>query len=409
MDNVRRELYMAKIRPFIDTDLIKIMTGIRRCGKSVMLELIKDELLERGVCAERFITLNFEDMDNAALCDSDALHEYVKEKLAGRTDKAYLFLDEVQEVLAWEKCVNSLRVKFDIDIYVTGSNANLLSKEFATYLGGRYAEFVIYPFSYLEFLSAGAAEQSAAGDGGRHDADAFRRYIAFGGMPFLPKLRYDADACKLYLKDLYSSVVLKDVMKRNNIRNVDLLERIIRYVVANVGRTFSATSISNYLKSEKRTVSPETVLNYLKACEDAYLFYRVKRNDLQGKRILAVGEKYYIADHGLRGAIVGENETDIQLVLENIVFLELLRRGYDVTVGKYGDMEADFVAGRDKEKLYIQVAYLLASESTIEREFRVLTSVKDNYPKYVLSLDEFDMSRDGVTHMNIRDFLTSSY
>jgi predicted AAA+ superfamily ATPase len=226
-------------------------------------------------------------------------------------------------------------------------------------------------------------------------------------MPFLPKLRYDADACKLYLKDLYNSVVLKDVMKRNNIRNVDLLERIIRYIVANVGRTFSATSISNYLKGEKRTVSPETVLNYLKACEDAYLFYRVKRNDLQGKRILAVGEKYYVADHGLRAAIIGENETDIQLVLENIVFLELLRRGYDVTVGKYGDLEADFVAVRGKERLYIQVTYLLASESTIDREFRVLTEIKDNYPKYVLSLDEFDMSRDGVTHRNIRDFLMS--
>jgi len=233
----------------------------------------------------------------------------------------------------------------------------------------------------------------------------FRQYLTLGGMPYLNNLRYAPEPSRQYLQDLYNSVVLKDVVKRNNIRDVDLLERIIAYITANVGTTFSATGISKYLKNESRTVSPETILNYIKACEDAYLFYRVKRQDLQGKKILTVNEKYFIADHGIREAVFGGNMKDVNLILENIVFLELLRRGYDVTVGKTGDKEIDFVCNKQGQKIYVQVAYLLASEETTEREFGAYDSIRDNFPKYVVTMDDLDMSRNGIKHRNIRDFL----
>lgn len=238
------------------------------------------------------------------------------------------------------------------------------------------------------------------------ERDAFTRYITYGGMPYLGNLRYEAEPCRQYLQDLYNSVVLKDIVKRNKIRDVDLLERIIAYVMANIGTTFSATAISKYFKNEQRTVATETILNYIKACEEAFLFYRVHRQDLQGKKLLSVNEKYYVADHGVREAVMGENQRDINLILENIIYLELLRRGYRITVGKTGEKEIDFVCERQNEKLYVQVTYLLASEDTIRREFGAYDNIRDNYPKYVVSMDEFDMSRNGIKHKNIRDFLT---
>lgn len=397
---IKREAYMRRIRPFIDKDLVKILTGIRRCGKSVMLELIKEELVQRGIGTNRFICVNFENRENQNLCTVDKLHQYVSENIKNIAGKAYLFFDEIQEVEAWEKCVNSLRVNFDVDIYITGSNANLLSGEFSTYLAGRYVAFTIYPFSFAEFTEMYRTLNENASD-----AEAFKQYILFGGMPFLSNLNYQPEPCNQYLQDIYNSVVLKDVMKRNNIRDVDFLERIIMYIFANVGKTFSATSISKYFKSENRSISPETVLNYIKACEDAFLLYRANRQNLIGKKILAVSEKYYVADHGLREAIYGKNNRDIEIVLENVVYMELLKRGYSVTIGKIGDFEVDFVTEKQGELSYIQVAYLLASESTVEREFGALKAIDDNYPKYVVSLDEFDMSRDGIRHLNIRDFL----
>ena len=233
----------------------------------------------------------------------------------------------------------------------------------------------------------------------------FNQYLTLGGMPYLANLRYDETASRQYLRDLFNSVELKDIVKRNNVRDVDMLERIIAYVTANIGTVFSSTAISKYLKSEGRSVAPETVLGYLKACTDAFLFYQVKRQDIQGKKILTVNEKYYVADHGVREAVFGGNLRDINLVLENIVYMELLRRGYTVTVGKVGDKEIDFVCEQQGQKLYIQVAYLLASEETIQREFGVYSRIRDNFPKYVVTLDEFDMSRDGIKHCNIRDFL----
>lgn len=397
---IKRESYMARIRPFIDGDLIKVLTGIRRSGKSVMLELIKDELRARGVTEDQLVAFNFEDMRNAQLCTAEALHDELVRRAASIKGKIYFFFDEIQEVERWERCVNSLRVEMDCDIYITGSNAKLLSGELATYLAGRYVEFIIYPFSFSEFLALYHSVEP--------DADTrtcFDRYLTFGGMPYLANLRFDETACRQYLRDLFNSVELKDIVKRNNVRDVDMLERIIAYVTANIGTTFSSTAISKHLKNEGRRVSPETVLNYLKACSDAFLFYQVRRQDLQGKKILTVNEKYYVADHGIREAVVGGNMRDINLVLENIVFMEALRRGYSVTVGKVGEREIDFVCERHGEKCYIQVTYLLAAEETVQREFGVYEHVQDNFPKYVVSLDEFDMSRNGVHHYNIRDFL----
>lgn len=397
---IKREFYMARIRPFIDGDLIKVLTGIRRSGKSVMLELIKDELRVRGVTEEQLVAFNFEDMRNAQLCTAEALHDELVRRAAPIKGKIYFFFDEIQEVERWERCVNSLRVEMDCDIYITGSNAKLLSGELATYLAGRYVEFIIYPFSFSEFLALYHSVEP--------DADTrtcFDRYLTFGGMPYLANLRFDETACRQYLRDLFNSVELKDIVKRNNVRDVDMLERIIAYVTANIDTTFSSTAISKYLKNEGRRVSPETVLNYLKACSDAFLFYQVRRQDLQGKKILTVNEKYYVADHGIREAVIGGNMRDINLVLENIVFMEALRRGYSVTVGKVGEREIDFVCERHGEKCYIQVTYLLAAEETVQREFGVYEHVQDNFPKYVVSLDEFDMSRNGVRHYNIRDFL----
>ena len=395
---IKREMYMGRIRPFIGTELVKVMTGIRRCGKSVML---KEELKEKGVAPSQMVSINFEAMSNAQLCSAEALYEEVMKRASSIEGKTYLFFDEIQEVAQWEKAINSFRVELDCDIYITGSNAKLLSGELATVLGGRYVEFTIFPFSFAEFLELYRSVEPSASD-----AEVFQKYLTIGGMPYLANLRYESEPSKQYLTDIYNSVVLNDVVKRNKIRDVDLLSRIVAYVVSNIGTTFASTSIAKFFKSENRKVAPETILNYIKYCADAYLFYQVNRQDLQGKQILATNEKYYMADHGLREAVFGGNMRDINLILENIVYMELLRRGYSVTVGKAGDKEIDFVCQKQNQKLYVQVCYLLASEDTINREFGVYASIPDNFPKYVVSMDEIDMSRDGIKHCKFRDFLT---
>lgn len=311
-----------------------------------------------------------------------------------------MFFDEIQEVEHWEKCINSFRLELDCDIYITGSNAKLLSGELATVLGGRYVEFTIYPFSFSEFreLYLSVFPESS-------DSAVFQKYLLLGGMPYLSNLRFMEALSRQYLMDIYHSVILTDVVKRNKIRDVDMLSRIVAYVMGNIDTTFSSSSIVKFLKNEKRKVSPETVLNYISYCTSAYLFYQVKRQDLQGKQILATNEKYYMADHGLREAVFGGNMKDINLILENIIFMELLRRGYSVTVGRVGTKEVDFVCQLQDQKLYIQVTYLLASEETIQREFGVYNSIRDNFPKYVVSMDEIDMSQNGIKHKNIREFL----
>ena len=401
---IKRELYMKRIRPFIDSNLVKVMTGIRRCGKSVMLQLIQNELIEKGISRDQIISINFEDLRYAYLHTAIELHDEIQKKAQSITGRVYLFFDEIQEVEDWEKCINSLRVSLDCDIYITGSNANLLSGELSTYLGGRYVEFVIYPFSFSEFLELYRSVESDISE-----SKVFQKYLIMGGMPYLSNLNFMEDPCRLYLTDLFNSVQLKDIIQRNNIRDVDLLQRIISYVISNVGNTFSATSIHKFFKNEHRSSTVDTILNYITYCCDAYLFYRVKREDIQGKQLLSTNEKYYIADHGVREAVFGGNMRDINLILENIVFMEALRRGFYVTVGRIGNQEIDFICKNQDKKIYIQVTYLLASEETINREFGVYDNVGDNYPKYVVSLDEFDMSRNGIKHRNIRKFLQEEW
>lgn len=393
---IQREYYMKQIRPFINTDLIKVLTGIRRSGKSVMLQLIQEELLSQQVRPDQMISLNFEDLANLPLCQPMALYQWIADKAAAIKGKIYIFLDEIQEVTNWERVINSLRVAFDVDIYLTGSNAKLLSGELSTYLAGRYVQFVIYPFSYQEFILANQLDDTP---------QAFQKYLLFGGMPFLMNLHFQEGPSRQYLQDMYNSVILKDIVQRNNLRDVDLLERIIGYALSSIGHVFSASNITKYLKSEHRKVSNDTVLNYLNACTTAYLFYKIPRQDLLGKKLLSINEKYYFVDHGLREAVYGHNARDIDQILENIVCLELLRRGYTVTIGKTGNFEVDFIAEKGNRKCYVQVTYLLASPETIEREFRVYKDIKDNYPKYVVSMDELDFSQDGIQHYNIRKFL----
>ena len=399
---LKRDEYIKKIVPFIDKDVIKVLTGIRRSGKSVMLKLLMEELKNRGINENQFIYINFENLKYRNLKNYERLYDFILNKVDDKYKSYYIFLDEIQEVEEWERCVNSLRVDedFNFDIYITGSNAKLLSGELSTYLAGRYIEFVVYPFSFKEFFEIIQEKNQEI-----KVKEAFQKYVKFGGMPFLHNLDYNFEASMQYLQDLYASIILKDITQRNNIRDTDLLERIINYVIMNIGNTFSATSISKFFKSENRKVAIETILNYIKACEEAFLIYRVARNDLLGKKILNVNEKYYIADHGIREAIMENNQKNINQILENIVYFEMLRRGYNVKIGKVDNLEVDFVCKKNDETIYIQVSYLLASEDTKEREFSVLENIKDNYPKYVLSMDEFDMSRNGIKHINLIEFL----
>ena len=399
---LKRDEYIKQIVPFIDKDVIKVLTGIRRSGKSVMLKLLMEELKNIGINEKQFIYINFENLKYRNLKNYERLYDFILNKVDDKYKSYYIFLDEIQEVEEWERCVNSLRVDedFNFDIYITGSNAKLLSGELSTYLAGRYIEFVVYPFSFKEFFEIMKEKNKEI-----ELKEVFQDYVKFGGMPFLHNLDYNFEASMQYLQDLYASIILKDITQRNNIRDTDLLERIINYVVMNIGNTFSATSISKFFKSENRKVATETILNYIKACEEAFLVYRVARNDLLGKKILNVNEKYYIADHGIREAIMENNQKNINQVLENIVYFEMLRRGYNVKIGKVDNLEVDFVCKKNDETIYIQVSYLLASEDTKEREFSVLENIKDNYPKYVLSMDEFDMSRNGIKHVNLIEFL----
>lgn len=395
---------MQRIRPFMNTDLIKVFTGIRRAGKSVMLELVKNELKESGISEENFLCINFEQFSNSQFLDVESLYKKIVDFQKNTKGKIYLFFDEIQEVDGWEKCINSCRIDFDCDIYITGSNAKLLSGELTTYLAGRYIEFIIYPFSFAEFF-----EMNLIKNPNVDKATCFMQFLKTGGMPFLSNFPDDDSAKSQYLIDIYNSVVLKDVVKRNNIRDVDTLERIVAYAFSNIGHIFSATSLSKYFKSENRKISHDTILNYLKFCSDAFLFYKINRYDLEGKKIVTVNEKYYCADHGLREALFGKNIQNIDQVLENIVCLELLRRNYKVYVGKKGDLEIDFIAEKQGKKIYIQVAYLLANDETIKREFSVYNSVKDSYPKYVVSMDDLDFSQNGIIHKNIKDFLLMEF
>lgn len=396
---IKREEYMKKIRPFYKKDIVKVLTGIRRCGKSVMLKLIKDELLENGVEETQILSVNFESRSMPEVQNLDSFYRYVKDHVKPQKT-LFLLLDEIQELSGWETVINSIMIDFDVDIYITGSNAKLLSGELATYLAGRYVEIKIYPFSFQEILSLQAANGIE-----KNEADTFLQYIRWGGMPFLYQFNLDETSAFQYLNDIYDSIILKDIATRNQIRDIDLLKRLLLFCMANIGHIFSSNSVVKYLKNEKRTLSSETLYNYIDYCKTACLTYLVKREDIIGKRVLAFQEKIYLTDHGIRQAVYGNNERDIDQILENIIFMELLRRGYEVYIGKNAEQEVDFVAKQAEEKIYVQVSYLLASEETIEREFAPLETIPDNYPKYVVTMDEITRSRNGIKHVNIRSFL----
>lgn len=400
---IKRELYLKQIRNFIDKPIIKVITGMRRSGKSMILKLISEELLEKGVNPQNIIYINFESLMFDYLTEFKALYRYIIEKSQNLKGKIYILLDEIQEVQHWEKAINSFMVDLDCDIYITGSNANLLSSELATYIAGRYIEIKIYPLSFAEYIDF-AKKQNPQKILTKEEY--FEEYLQFGGLPGIHNFNYDKNNIYQYLADIYNSILLKDVIAKNNIRDVDLLERIVLYAFDNIGNTFSAKNVSDFLKSQGRKLSRETVYNYLKALENAYILSRVQRYDIKGKSILETMEKFYLMDLGFRHTKLGYRSNDIAGYLENIIYLELLRRKYTVNIGKLQTKEIDFIGSFQEKKLYVQVTYLLSSPETIEREFSPLKNIEDNYPKYVLSMDNLKEDNiEGIIRKKIIDFL----
>ncbi|WP_336016534.1 ATP-binding protein [Fusobacterium polymorphum] len=400
---IKRNLYLEEIKKYINKPIIKVITGMRRSGKSMILKLIQEELQNIGIVKENIIYMNFESLIFMDIKDFEALYKHIIEKTSDKKGKIYILLDEIQEVKGWEKAINSFLVDLDVDIYITGSNANLLSSELATYIAGRYVEIKIYPLSfqeYIDFVSENNKENPLSLD------EYFTQYLNFGGLPGIHIFNYNKEEIYQYLVDVYNSILLRDVIARNNIRDIELLESVVLYIMDNIGNIFSAKSISDFLKNQGRKLSVETIYNYLKALENAFIISKVQRYDIKGKNILETQEKYYLSDLGFRHAKLGYQSNDISGYLENIVFLELLRRKYKVNIGKQDNKEIDFVANLRDENLYLQVTYLLASLETIEREFSPLKSIKDNYPKMVLSMDSLPESNiEGIKRKRIIDFL----
>lgn len=392
---IERKDYVDKVSPFINKHIIKVLIGPRRSGKSTILKQIINSLINEGIPKNSIVWMNFELSDFFEIDNIEKLEEFISNKTENVDGKIYLFFDEIQVIPQWEKLINSYFANENYDIYITGSNSKLLSGEFSTYLSGRYVELNIYPFSFREYLEY----YKITRDFKTH----FYRYLEDGGMP--STFDYMGDNKKLVLMDLYNSIVLKDIIQRNNVKNVDLLDRIMRFVMYNIGQAFSANKIHKRLKQDMVSLSVNTIYNYLKFFENACLIYQVRREDLKGKKILKHDEKYYLCDLGFRQAIIENNQRDITRVIENIVYLELLRRGYEITIGKVDNLEVDFVCKKQNRPIYIQVSYLLSSEETIERELKPLKNISDNYPKYVITMDEVNMSHDGIEHLNLIDFL----
>lgn len=397
-----RPIYMEKIHPFIDTPFTKILTGIRRCGKSTILLMLKEELKKRGILQEQILSYNFDSLQYEDIDTAGKLYNIIKSKLY-QGGKTYLFLDEVQEVKDWEKAVNSFMIDFDVDIYVTGSNSRMMSSEISTYLTGRYVSFHIYPLTFAEYLMFRKEYEEI---GAVHEE--FYRYLRYGGFPAIQLKEYGQDEAYTVVRDIYNSTIFTDIVKRNQIRKVDQLERVVKYTFSNVGQTFSALSLSKYLKSENRSMDPETVYSYLNKLENAYILNRCSRYDIKGKEILKTQEKFYLTDTALRYSVLGYDSDTVASMLENLVYLELRVRGYDVYVGKLDNTEVDFVAVKQNEKLYIQVTEKIEREETRKREYENLLSISDNYPKYVLRADEFTGGNyEGIKTMHVADFLLS--
>lgn len=400
-----REKYMNQIRNYINTPVIKVITGMRRSGKSALLELTRDELRKSGISDNNIIYINFESLRYAELKKDMRLYRHITDLSDTIDGKIYILLDEIQEVDDWEKIINSFRVDLDCDIYVTGSNAKLLSGELATLLAGRYVEIRVYPLSFSEYIKFSENNEDSKN---KSIEKKFADYIRYGGLPGIHHLKWDENAVMQYLEDIYNSVILKDVVQRNNIRDTALLEAIIHYLMDNIGNVFSAKTVSDFLKNQGRKLSVETVYNYIEALQSAFIINKVKRFDIKGKKILETQEKYYMSDLGLRHAAIGYNDNDISGVLENVVYEELLRRGYKVYIGKQGVAEVDFVAENTDDRIYIQVCYLL-HEGDTEREFAPLEAISDNYEKMVISADSLiKINRKGIKQKNIIDFLLSN-
>ncbi len=397
---IKREKYLKNIRPFYDVDLIKVITGIRRCGKSVILMQIIDELKEKGIKEEQIVYINFEFIDYAEIASAKAFNDYVEEKLVNN-QKYYLFFDEIQNVDKWEKVVNSFKAKYQekVSIFITGSNSDLLSGELATHIAGRYVSFQIYPFTFKE-----VCELKKIDIQDKYNLEKeFNNFIIWGGMPqrfVMP----DENQIKTYLSDVYNSIVVKDIIERFKIKDIDLFNRILTYIITTPSQTFSAESLSNYLLKENMEVSKATIYNYLEYMCRALLIKKCDRYDVRGKRILSGKYKYYLTDLGLGQVVNSERKKQMGAYLENIVYNELISRGYEVKVGTLEKGEIDFIATRFEEKKYYQVAYHLYDE-IIDREFGVYDNIKDNYPKYVISTDTFDFSQNGIIHKNIIDWL----
>ena len=399
---INRPLYTEKIMVYTDTPFVKVLTGVRRCGKSTILKMIMEKLqTERGISADQIVSMRFDSMEYEDMT-AKQMFEAVKAKLS-ENKKTYFFLDEVQEIEGWEKVVNSLASDYDVDLYVTGSNSRMMSSEISTYLTGRYVSFRIFPLSFEEYLTF-RKEYTEVKDVHAELAD----YIRLGGFPATHLRDYSQDEVYTIVRDIYNSTIFSDIVRRNQIRKVDQLERVVKYTFSNVGNTFSAKSISDYLKSEHRKIDNETVYSYLEKLEKVYLLHRCSRYDLQGKEILKTQEKFYLADTALRYSVLGYHPDSVASSLENVVYLELCRRGYEVNIGKTADGEVDFVAQRQGEKLYVQVTQEIQSEKTERREYDRLLEIKDNYPKYVLRTDEFAGGNyEGIKSMHVADFLLS--
>lgn len=394
---IKREKYLKNIRGFYDQDLIKVITGIRRSGKSTLLKQIIDELKESGVNKEKIIYINFEDIEMSFIKNDMDLNSYIKKQIKD-DQKYYLLFDEIQNVVDWEKAVNSFKATKNVSIFITGSNSNLLSGELATLLAGRYVSFKIQPFSFKEVCDLKGIEDKDEIE------KAFEDYMKWGGMPQRFYFK-DEQETKNYLMDLYDSIVVKDIISRYKVKDVELLNKILEYLMSTPAQQFSVTNIVNFLKNENRNCSNETLYNYLSYITNSFIMNKAKRYDIKGKRVLSTNDKYYLTDLGL-----GQVKSSIKTkgkgsVLENIVYNELINRGYEVLVGKSDSSEIDFIASYFDEKIYVQVAYILADDSVVEREFGAFKSIEDNYPKYVLSMDKLDFSQNGIIHKNVIDWL----
>ena len=398
---IYRPSYVDKIMAYVDTPFVKILTGVRRCGKSTILKMIMSKLRERGIPESRIVSYCFDSMEYEDMT-AKQMYSELKSRVSPE-GKTYFFLDEMQEIKGWEKVVNSLSSDYDVDLYITGSNSRMMSSEISTYLTCRYVSFRIYTLSFAEYLTF-KEQYDAVGDPRQELAN----YIRLGGFPATHLQNYTQDEVYTIVRDIYNSTIFSDIVRRNQVRKIDQLERVVKYTFNNVGNTFSAKSISDYLKAEHRALDNETVYSYLEKLEKAYLLHRCSRYDLQGKEILKTQEKFYLADTSLRYSVLGYNADSVATSLENVVYLELCRRGYAVNIGKTSDGEIDFVATRQNEKVYVQVTQQIASEKTERREYERLLEIRDNYPKYVLRTDEFAGGNyEGIKTMHVADFLLS--